>query len=108
MARINMTSKKSGRNRINRITVIGKPRPRFQKKTLNERYIRSHIESMSIDDLVDASEMLSLKSECLSIRYNKYSASAKQLLDRAINNNCVGKTLTDVNKQIVAKIRMRE
>lgn len=62
---------------------------------------------MSIDDLADASEMLSLKSECMSIKHDSYSEAARKLVAKAVNDNSVRKTLADVNKQIVAKIGLR-
>lgn len=106
MARINSTSKKYGRNRAVR-TSSRLRYVRLSNQRVKESLIRRSIATMSIDDLADASEMLSLKSECMSIKYDSYSGAARKLVAKAVNDNSVRKTLADVNKQIVAKIGLR-
>lgn len=106
MGRINTTSRNSWTNKATGIPCKRKARFRQWKKS-NESYIHKRIETMSIDDLADVSEILTLKSDKRRIEVVGLSDSARSIVTRAIKTGSVAQTLIDVNKQIVAKIGMR-
>lgn len=102
MGRTNTMSRNSWTNRVAGFPCKRKVRVRLCREDIHKR-----IETMSIDDLADVSEILTLKSDKRRIEVVGLSDSARSIVTRAIKTGSVAQTLIDVNKQIVAKIGMR-